>query len=743
MSDATTAGHRPRAADLPALATSGNDAVPGAVDAVQHAAGLSAGSVPGDAVGGAAPLQGAGPAGQAANPVATPMDALHGVTLAEWQAQLAASSQVMAGEGASPLVLRGPRLYLRRTWQDEQTVRAAIAARVGSPAARAQRDAWAPAQWRAALSALFPAPADDDGAMDWQQAACAMAASQGFCIITGGPGTGKTTTVVKLLALLQAMALTGVGAGAVAEGLAPLAGRSAGTPLRIALAAPTGKAAARLGESISGALARLDVQGLAMAMQSMQPSSFFDEREVVDTPSNLSEAPSAQTLLAAIPTGAQTLHRLLGPRADSRHFWHHAHRPLPVDVLVVDEASMVDLDMMARLMQALPPQARLVLLGDKDQLASVEAGAVLGELCSRAVKGHFSAATADWLQAVTGRSVPRDLQDANGTALDQAVVMLRQSHRFGADSGIGQLAAAVNAGEPRAVRALRQRRLRDLQWLAVTQPQAPALAQLVLNGQGAGLVAEPQPGAPSSAARLARPQGHGHYLSVMRAGEAAWRARAQQVGVAPDDAALDAWALSVLQAQRQFQLLCALRQGAWGVEGLNRRIARWAMNAGLVQVQGSWWAGRPVMVTANDYGLGLMNGDIGVTLARPVAGRSAVSELGTRLSVAFAAPDRPGGVRWVSPSRLTQVDTVFAMTVHKSQGSEFTHAALVIPPAWNPVLTRELVYTGITRASHWCSLVLAGAHGEEVLELAVKRRVLRASGLLADALEGSRHESRA
>jgi exodeoxyribonuclease V alpha subunit len=342
--------------------------------------------------------------------------------------------------------------------------------------------------------------------------------------------------------------------------------------------------------------------------------------------------------------------------------------------------------------------------------------------------------------------VPPALCDAQGTALDQAVVMLRQSHRFGADSGIGQLAAAVNAGDAAAVHALRERALPDLQWLEIggAQEQGGALARLVRDGQAPGAASDRLAWAGHPAAQgtdpvqpSERPQGHAHYLGVMRAGEAAWRARLA-AGHPVTEAELDAWALAVLGAQRQFQLLCALRQGAWGVDGLNRRITRWLADAGLVAPHGTWWAGRPVMVTANDYGLGLMNGDIGVTLARPavVDGASppgASVQPPTRLAVAFAAPDRPGGVRWVAPSRLTQVDTVFAMTVHKSQGSEFTHAALVIPPVWSPVLTRELVYTGITRASRWCSLVLAGARGQQVLETAVQRRVQRASGLLADA----------
>ena len=635
----------------------------------------------------------------------TPMDWLTGVSLPQWQAELLACAQVLPAAGASPLVLQGARLYLRRQWQDEHSVRAAIVARVGQAAQLRQR--WAPARWQGALQALFDAPEAGSTGMDWQRAACALAASQGFCIITGGPGTGKTTTVVKLLALLQAMALAPLDDEAD-EGAAP----STGQPLRIALAAPTGKAAARLGESISGALKQLQLGNLAqvLAVPGLTPPSGANER----APTPLT---GAERLMAAIPREAVTLHRLLGPRADSRHFWHHAHNPLPVDVLVVDEASMVDLDMMARLMAALPPGARLVLLGDKDQLASVEAGAVLGELCSRAQQGHFNPATVDWLQAVTGMSVPPALCDEDGTPLDQAVVMLRHSHRFAGQSGIGQLAKAVNAGQVRAVTRLRLQPPDDLQWLAVANAQAPELAQLLLEGQLSG---QPSSTELDEHGRLRERQGYAHYLREMHAGMAALQP-GMGAGEPLDEAALSAWALRVLVAHRRFQLLCALREGPWGVSGLNRRIARVLAGAGLIAPQGSWWAGRPVMVTGNDYGLGLMNGDIGVTLQRP-----------DRLAVAFADPARLGGVRWVARSRLAQVETVFAMTVHKSQGSEFAHTALAIPPQWNPVLTRELVYTGITRASQWCAIVLAGDKGDAVLDMAVKRRVLRASGLLAD-----------
>jgi exodeoxyribonuclease V alpha subunit len=582
----------------------------------------------------------------------TPSQWLLGLRLDGWCAALRASRLCETGAGSAPLVLQGPRLYLRRYWQHEQDVRQLVQARLApDPVAPA-------AQIRPVLDALFSASTGANGT-DWQKLACALALRQRFAIVTGGPGTGKTTTVVRLLALLQSMAL-----------------QDGGAPLRIRLAAPTGKAAARLAESIRGALDRLPWGAL----------------------------PHGEALRPQVPSAATTLHRLLGSQPESRHFRHHAGNPLALDVLVVDEASMVDLEMMARLLQALPAGARLVLLGDKDQLASVEAGAVLGELCSRAQQGHYDAATVQWLRDCAGQRPPAALQDAAGQPLDQAIAMLRVSHRFTADSGIGRLAEAVNTGDARAAQALWRAGLDDLRSCRLSQPPAAlaqdaALRALVL-------------------AEHAAPFGHAHYLRRMHtlrppehAAPAAW----------------DAWAADLLQALGRFQLLCALREGPWGVAGLNTAVAELLRAAGLLHGTQGWFAGRPVLVTRNDYGLSLMNGDVGLTLDLPAPepGMPSVRR------VAFPAGDGSGGVRWVLPARLQAVETVFAMTVHKSQGSEFEHAALVLPPQGSPVLTRELVYTGITRAKTWFTLVGNAAARGPVLAEAIGRRVLRASGLMA------------
>jgi exodeoxyribonuclease V alpha subunit len=572
---------------------------------------------------------------------------LAGMDLARWLEALSDPRLVAEGEGNTPLVLQGTRLYLRRFWENERRVRTGIAQRL------APADAWsheAQARLRRALDTLFPAR---DDATDWQKIACALALRNRFAIVTGGPGTGKTTTVVKLLALLQHLSLSG-GFGHVRR-------------LRIRLAAPTGKAAARLNASIANAIADLPLAAIA----------------------------NGEAVRAAIPTEVGTVHRLLGSQGATRRFRHHAGNPLPLDVLVLDEASMIDLETMAAVMSALPANGHVVLLGDKDQLASVEAGNVLGELCRHADGGHYRPATREWIEAVTGQHMAAGLIDAQGEPLDQAVVKLRRSWRFDGNSGIGQLADAVNAGNAQRGRELRAESRTDLSWLTLDARDS-ALRRLVLDGAADGF---------APAASGDRAAGYRHYLQLV--------ARAPAAGAG--EQAIDDWARAVLKAYGSFQLLCAVRRGPHGVEGLNQRIATLLHAEKLTPAANGWYAGRPVMVTRNDYALGLMNGDVGIALPVP----STQDVQGMLLRVAF--DDGQGGVRWVLPSRLREVETVFAMTVHKSQGSEFEHAALLLPETASRVLTRELVYTGVTRAKRWFTLAMpSGAEG--VLDLALARR---------------------
>ena len=454
--------------------------------------------------------------------------------------------------------------------------------------------------------------------LNWQKVAAALAASQGFSIISGGPGTGKTTTVTRLLAMLVELGL--------AQGRVP----------EIRLVAPTGKASARLTESIGGALEKLNC-----------------EEQVRDL----------------IPSQAGTIHRLLGVIPNQPGFRHNENNPLHLDVLVVDEASMVDLPLMCRLLSALPPEARVILLGDRDQLASVEAGSVLGDICSAADMG-YSPTQVQQLEQLTGFNL-NNYPKAKSHGIGDSFCLLRKSYRFDALSGIGQLASAVNQGEPKQALDAIQAGFKDI----AQHPVGPAGYQALLK-----LCA----------------QGYHPYLEALGAGIQTEEDKKQ-----------------VLAAYNQFRLLCAVREGRFGVAGLNQAIRQTLAKQHRVPADGQWYQGRPVLITQNDHALGLYNGDIGITLA---------DEDG-QFRVIFELPD--GTIKELLPSRLPEHETVFAMTVHKSQGSEFNHTVLVLPDTMSPVLTRELVYTGITRAKKKLELFATNS----LLSAAIRNPTQRTSGL--------------
>lgn len=366
---------------------------------------------------------------------------------------------------------------------------------------------------------------------------------------------------------------------------------------------------------------------------------------------------------------------------------------------------MIDLEMMACLLAALPRHARLILLGDKDQLASVEAGALLGDLCRDAEGGFYGADTRAWLEAVGGETLADPALregDAGRQPLAQRTVMLRHSRRFGSGSGIGRLARAVNCRDAAGARTILAEGSRDLHVLRLRGEEDAALERLLLGG----LPMQDK----------AKPQGYAHYLERLREARPA-------ADCPPDHDDWKNWAAAVLKAFDEFQLLCAVRKGPWGVEGLNPRIAAALHRRGLLEGDQGWYEGRPVLMTRNDYSLGLMNGDIGIALRLPEPDTPAQ----TVLRVVFPRNDGSDGLRYILPSRLSAVETVFAMTVHKSQGSEFAHTALILPDTLNPVLTKELVYTGITRARHWFSLIESRSG---VFDEAVRRQVERRSGLV-------------
>ncbi len=541
--------------------------------------------------------------------------------LASWMAALRATAVVGGPDDDAPLVLDPQgRLYLRRYWSYERELAADLAARAAEPAAGVDDERLA-----AAVAAVLP-PDGDAAAPDWQRVAAVTAVLRRLCIISGGPGTGKTSTAVRFLGLLAAA--------------------GGGAPLAVDLAAPTGKAAARLEEAVRAGRAALPVP-----------------------------------LRDAVPERASTVHRLLGVRPNSTRTRYDRDHPLRADVVVVDEASMVDLALMAKLVRALRPAARLVLLGDRDQLASVEAGAVLGDVCGDAP--GFSPAFADRVSALLGEPVPAGTR-GGGSPLGDSVVLLRHSRRFAPDSGIARLAAAVNRGDGDAACAVLAAARADVAW---RQPAAAA-------GFRAQLAA-------------AAVDGFAPYIERIRSG-------------APPAARFDAFA--------GFRILCPHRAGASGVERLNRRVEEALAARGLIRPASPWYVGRPVMVTRNDHVLRLYNGDVGLVVPDP--------DDGSRTAVAFPSADV--GERRVSPARLPAHETVYAMTVHKSQGSEFDRVLLLLPPEPSRVVTRELLYTAITRARS--RVEVWGAEG--VVRAGVAARVERSSGLrvalwgLRDALRG-------
>ncbi|MEW6164563.1 MAG: exodeoxyribonuclease V subunit alpha [Pseudomonadota bacterium] len=460
---------------------------------------------------------------------------------ADFRARLGGLSSVGGDADWTPLVLDGSRLYLRRYRDYELRVARDLLARAGRVAPLA-------AALAARLESVFP----DAG----QRAAACIALERRLCLVSGGPGTGKTHALARIIGLL----------------------REQEPGLRVGLAAPTGKAAARMAEALAAA-------GTALP-----------------------------------PQGAMTLHRLLGMRSDGG-CRHDRARPLALDALVVDEASMIDLSLMAHLLDALPPAARLILLGDRDQLAAVEAGAVFADLCA-------------------------------STALAASVAPLTTSFRFG--GAIGGLAVALRSGDAEATLGLLRTGGTELEWR--TGGDARAL------------------------------------LAAARAGHAPFRAAVAQ-GLPPAE---------LFERFTAFRVLCAHRHE---VAAINRALAQ-AEEGGIA-------AGLPVMVVRNDPLLRLFNGDIGLALPDPADGE---------LKACFPLD---GDFRWIAFARLPEWEPAWAMTVHKSQGSEFARVLLALPDEPSPVATRELVYTGITRAREGVALWA----DEAVLRSAVACRAERMSGL--------------
>ncbi len=542
-----------------------------------------------------------------------------------WVEAVAASAVVAVGDADPsevPLRLVGTRLYLDRYWRQELDVAADLRARSALPPPDIDATALADG-----LDALFgptdpePGPGGLDREPDLQRLAAAAAVANHFSLIAGGPGTGKTTTVARILALLEMQA-----------------GAQGRPPPRIALAAPTGKAAARLQEAVHAEARRLPLPD------------------------------ALRTRLLEIE--ASTLHRLLGWRPGSHsRFRHDRQTRLPHTVVIVDETSMLSLSLMAKLVDAVRSDARLILLGDPQQLASVEAGSVLGDVVGPAEAApQMTAATRARLAEVTRQPVPA-VAPAIGAPVGNGIVILRHVHRFG--GGIAALADAVRTGDAGAAAALITGGGADVAWLDldITAPTDRALADVAAEVTAAG-------GARTAAA--ARGDGRA--------------------------------ALAALGSTR---ILCPHRRGPAGVEVWSQRVEGWlGADSPAGRTRAPWYEGRPLLVTDNDYELQLFNGDTGVVIRGPDGEPVAVFE-------------RRGELVTVSPGRLGGVVTMHAMTIHKSQGSQFDAVTVVLPEVGSPILTRQLLYTALTRATERVTVVGAVAS----LRAAIDRPITRASGL--------------
>ncbi len=501
-------------------------------------------------------------------------------------------------------------------------------------------------------------PLSDDGGqgllafgsaeLDRQRLAAAVAVLRSFAVISGGPGTGKTATAGKILALIVEQAM-------------PPDSEDDGTPPRIALVAPTGKAAATLASAISSVVASLACR---------------------------------EEVKAAIPSVAHTIHRCLGTRGGALpEFRHHAGNLLPIDVLLVDEASMVDLALMTRLLSAVPDTARVILLGDEHQLASVEAGAVLGDICAVGSPPGYSPSFASRLSRSVGVGVETAASDLEPNEIRDSIARLTHSYRYDAQSGIGALARAINRGDAAAALEI------------LDSPDSPEVSRF-----------DPASGGPAIA-ELQRDitLGFRDYL-------------------AEEDPA------RMLERFSHFRVLSPQRMGPGGVEQLNRQIEAVLRREKLIEGSAECYPGRPLMVTTNDYSQDLFNGDIGIVLPGP-AGDDGVERVVFRNDlhddihhdIHDNRHEESGAVRRLAYSRLPEHETAFAMTIHKSQGSEFDRVAIVLTDQASKRASRELLYTAVTRARNRVAIYAS----RDAIAQAIDRRIERASGLRDALLSGN------
>jgi exodeoxyribonuclease V alpha subunit len=532
-------------------------------------------------------------------------------SLENWLKTLESSPVVGMPGDYRPLILDGSRLYLFRYWNYEKKLAYTL-----KFFAENKIEEFDEVRLKEGFDRIFPSFAiGGESHIDWQKVAAFASLKRSLCVISGGPGTGKTYTVAKILALLIEQNRNG--------------------NVNIVLTAPTGKAAAKLQESIKEAKTGLNC---------------------------------SESVKKSIPDEASTIHRLLGSIPNSPFFRFNEKNPLPADIVVIDEASMVDLALFSKFTQAIRPRSRLILLGDKDQLASVEAGSVLGDICDTGNVHLFSPSFIEDCRRVTGEEISEGGISADTAGMNDCIVQLVKSYRFSSTSGINALSQAINKGNAlQAIELIKNDNYNDIVWGRLPQPDdLPRYLEEWITGR---------------------------YTDYLKASDP-----------------LESYFLF-----SRFRILCVLRDGPYGVHSLNLMAERILQRKGLINRNGKWYPGRPVMITKNDYNLRLFNGDIGITMADITKDRE--------LRVFF--PGTEGSARSYPPLRLPDHETVYAMTVHKSQGSEFDEVLFVTPDRDIQVMTRELIYTAVTRAKE--KINIWGK--EDILLKAIQRRIQRSSGL--------------
>ncbi|MCH8127780.1 exodeoxyribonuclease V subunit alpha [candidate division KSB1 bacterium] len=502
-----------------------------------------------------------------------------------------------------PLILENKnRLYLNRYWTYQENLAKFIKDRVHKI-----QEINNPLVVNNLLDRLFSG--NSNGKIDWQKFSAITALLKDFCVITGGPGTGKTHTVAKILALL-------------------LAQNNCGN-LRIQLAAPTGKAAVRLQDSIKQVKKELNCPDEIRAM---------------------------------IPEEAATIHRILGTIPYSPYFRHNTDNPLEVDVIVVDEASMVDLALMTKLTSALPSNSKLILLGDNNQLASVEAGAVLADICGSTLEQYYTQEFVERIEGLYRQKLEIRTIETNKSGIKDCIVRLQKSYRFESQKGIGALSQFVNSGEAdHAIDVLQSDQYPDVTWHDLTDHILPDILH--------------EFGKISDSKNIAE----------------------------------------LFNQFERFRILCALREGPFGVKAINAQVEQFIKRKNNIKQNELWYAGQPILITENDYSLNLFNGDLGIVFPN--------DDNDNELRVFFPGPD--GALRKLRPFRLPVYEIAYAITVHKSQGSEFDKVIMILPDKDSPILSRELLYTGITRAAKQVEVW----SNEQVFRAAVSRKTKRTSGL--------------